>query len=201
MARSKRTGVRSAGQLLDHLMIDRKKMAVAFGLVAILAIMWGRVLLGRKPAAAMARETVTRASVRPEPPRQVRFVELPKVPGRNDTIERDFFAVQDRACFRPKGSARNPSADPEVHVVSPDHAQEVIRRIAQRLKVEAVLWSENPQAFINDQLRRVGEKITLKEGTGSFEFEVLRIYEDSVLVGCNGTRLTLKLAQDLDVHK
>jgi len=193
--------VQSASQILDHLMIDRKKTTVALGLIAIMAIMWGRVLLGRRPGSAVAREPASRPAVQQEQPMKVRFVELPKLPGRNDSIERDFFAVQDRACLRQNAGARNPSTDPEVRVVSPDHAQEVIRRIAQRLKVEAVLWSENPQAFINDQLRRVGEKITMKEGTGSFEFEVLRIYEDSVLVGCNGTQLTLKLAQDLEVHK
>jgi hypothetical protein len=77
----------------------------------------------------------------------------------------------------------------------------VIRRAAQKLKLEAVLWNENPRAFINDRLLGLGDRVTVKEGTTSFEFEVLRIHENSVLVGCAGTQLTLKLAQYLDVDK
>lgn len=69
------------------------------------------------------------------------------------------------------------------------------------MKLAAVSLSENPQAFINDQLLRVGDRLTLKEGAKVIEFEVLRIYENSVLVGCEDTQLTLKLAQSLEVNK
>jgi len=65
--------------------------------------------------------------------------------------------------------------------------------------LEAVLGSGNPQAFINDKLYRIGDRLTLRDGPDTCEFEVLRIREDSVIVGCNGTELTLKLAQHLEV--
>jgi len=202
MAHSRRTRVQSAGRILDHLVMDRKKTVVVFGLLAVMAIMWGRVLLGHKPgSAAAANDPASQAASPSAAPLPVRFVELPKQPGRNDSIDRNFFTVQDRAYFRPNAGARDTSTDPEVHVISPDHVQEVIRRAAQKLKLEAVLWNENPRAFINDRLLSLGDKITVKEGTTPFEFEVLRIYENSVLVGCAGTQLTLKLAQYLDVDK
>jgi hypothetical protein len=202
MGRSRRINVPAAGRILDHLAMDRKRTVVVFGLVAVLAIMWIRVLLGRTPGtAAAAPKPASPTASEPAGPRSVRFVELPKLPGRHDAIYRDFFAAQERPYFRPAAGARDPSADAEVHVVSSDHAQEVIRRVAQRLKLEAVLRNENPRAFINDRLLGLGDKITVKEGTNSFEFEVLRIYENSVLLGCTGTQLTLKLAQYLDVSK
>ncbi len=69
------------------------------------------------------------------------------------------------------------------------------------MKLEAVLWSESPQAFINDQLLRVGGKLTVKDGADVLELEVLQIYVDSVLVECKGIQLTLELAQDLEVTK
>jgi len=69
------------------------------------------------------------------------------------------------------------------------------------LKLEAVLWSESPRAFLNDQLLSVGSKLTVKDGTASYEFEVLQIYMDSVLVGCDDMQLTLPLAQSLEVSK
>ena len=85
--------------------------------------------------------------------------------------------------------------------MTPDRTQEVIIRVAQKLKLEAVLWSENPQIFANDQFWQVGDTIKLKEGTDSYEFEVVRIEADSVLVRCRERELTLKLAQSNDVGK
>jgi len=197
--------MQSAGRILNRLASDRKKTVLALGLIAIMAIMWVRVLLGQKPdSAAAAPGPVPPEAAQQEPPAQVRFVELPKLPGRNDSIHRDFFAVQNRAYFQPN-DAQNASTDTEVHVVSPGHATEVITRVAQRLKLEAVLWSENPgkdpQVFINDRLLRAGDKLTVTEGADSVDFEVLRIDESSVLVGSGGAQLTLKLAQYLEVNK
>ena len=83
----------------------------------------------------------------------------------------------------------------------PTNVQEVIQRVARTLKLEAVLWSESPQAFLNDQLLSVGSKLTVKDGTASYEFEVLQIYMDSVLVECDDMQLTLKLAPGLEVIK
>ncbi len=197
--------MQSAGRLLNRLALDHKKTVVALGLSAITVIMWVRVLLGQKPeSAAAGPEAVSPGTAQQEPPALVRFIELPKLPGRHDAIHRDFFAVQNRAYFQPNG-ARNASTDAEVHIVSSDQAREVIQRVAQRLKLEAVLWSEDPgkdpQVFVNDRLLRAGEKLTVRDGADSIEFEVLRIYEGSVLMGCGGTRLTLKLAQYLDVNR
>lgn len=197
--------MQSASRLLNRLALDRRRTVVALGLSAIMVIMWVRVLLGQKPeSAAAGPELAQLEMVQQAPPVLVRFIELPKLPGRNDSIHRDFFAVQNRAYFQPKG-AWNTSTDAEVQIVSSDHAREVIQRVAQRLKLEAVLWSDDPgkapQVFINDRLLRTGEKLTVKDGATSIEFEVLQIYDGSVLMGSGGTRLTLKLAQYLDVNK
>jgi hypothetical protein len=160
-----------------------------------MAIMWARVLTGHKPgAAAAAGEPGAPVAVRPELPPPLRVVPLPKVAGRHDFIYQDFFAMQDRACFQPNGGARPTDTEPEVRVIATNHAQEVVHRVAPKLKLEAVLhWSVDPQVFLNDQLLRVGDKLTVKEGADSVEFEVLRIYENSVLVGSGGTQLMLKV--------
>lgn len=170
-----------------------------------MAIMWVRVLLGQKPdSAAAGPEPVQQGATQQEHPAPVCFVELPKRPGRHDSIHRDFFAAQNRAYFQPNG-ARRASTDTEVQIVSSGHAREVIQRVAQRLKLEAVLWSEDPredpQVFINDRLLRAGEKLIVRDGADSIEFEVLQIHEGSVLIASGGTRLTLKLAQYFDVNR
>ena len=146
----------------------------------------------------------TPAGTQPAPSQaspNVRFVALPKVLGRNDRIHRDFFAARDWEAFRRAARGQNTDTGTEVHVVSTNHAQEVAIRIAEKLRLEAVAWSETPQVLVNDELLSVGDKLTAKDGSDTCEFEVLRIYEDAVLIGCRGTQLTLKLAQYLDVRK
>jgi hypothetical protein len=171
-------------------------------MMLVMVVMWFRVLTGQKPASARAAsgKADTSTETPPAPPK-IRFVKLPNVPGRNDDIKRDVFAGWTWKSFQDTAGAKNPNIGPEVPVASSNRAEEVaLRRLAKKLKLEAVLWSENPQAFVNDQLVHVGDTITAKDGQHTCEFEVLRILEDSVLIGCEETRLTLKLAQYLDVN-
>jgi hypothetical protein len=195
MARNRKTTRRLAGRILDRLALSGRKTAVALGLIGVMAVMWVRVLTGHKPgAAAAADEPTPPVAARPELPPPIRLMELPRVVGRNDFIYRDFFTMQGRACFQPKGSARTPGTDPEVRVIATNHAQEVVHRIASKLKLEAVLhWTVDPQVFLNDQLLRVGDKLTVKDETDSVEFEVLRIYENAVLLGAAGTQVRLQV--------
>jgi hypothetical protein len=190
-----------ARRMLDHLAADKRKTAFALALLAIMGFMWFRVLTGRRPSPAAAETGVSQApSASQKPPRNLRYLELPTLPGRNDYINRDFFASRDWECFRQNsGSGQSPGT--EVHTTVPGQDQEVTVRLGQKLKLEAVLKDGKPQAYINDQLLRLGDRITVRDGPDTCDFEVLRIYEDSVLVGCNGTQLTLKLIQHLDVDK
>ena len=63
------------------------------------------------------------------------------------------------------------------------------------------MWGDSPRVSINDQLLRAGETLKLKDGTDTYEFEVVQIEADSVLVRCRERDLTLKLAQSNDVSK
>lgn len=198
--------VSAADRILDRLRTGGKKTVVACALVSIMLFMWVRVLIGHRPAAADAASDAASPS-RPAAtlpgtgPVKVTLVELPKTPGRHDSIARDFFAAPDGSFIRRNPADRNTGTEKEVPIVSSYNVQEVIQRVARKLKLEAVLWSESPRAFLNDQLLSVGSKLTVKDGTASFEFEVLQIYMDSVLVACDDIQLTLKLAQNLEVNK
>jgi hypothetical protein len=200
VAHSRTSGIQRATRILDHLNVDRKKTVFAVALLAVMAFMWFRVLTGRKPDAATANPNPqAQQQDKQKPQRKVCFIRLPNVPGRNDYINRDFFAARDWECFRQNNLSQNSGTDTEVHVVSSNLAQEVISQIVKKLRLEAIVGSEPPQAFINDQVLGVGDRLTVRDGPETRELEVLRIYQDSVLMGCNGTKLTLKLAQDLEV--
>ena len=202
MAYDRKTGLRPSGRIAA-LGMDGKKTVLAISLVLVMAVMWIRVLVGHKPASAGAAPQAKQEArgKQVEPAAKVRMVDVPKVPGRNDCIERDCFKMQDRAQFQQSAAVQNPGADPEVPVVSPNHDQEVVQQVAQTLKLEAVSRWDGSQAFVNDQWVKVGDRFLVKHGTGFLEFEVLRIYEDAVLVECNNIQQTLKLAQVVDVRK
>lgn len=189
----------STPQTLEHLWVDKKKTVVAVGLVAIMAIMWFRVLTGGKPKTAAAKPPAT-APATTTTSAKLRFHDLPIIPGRNDRIDRNFFAIDDWNGFSREPNTRAASTGSEVHVVAPDRTREVIIRVAQRLKLEAVLESGKPQIFANNKLLYVGDTIPLKDGTDTYVFEVVQIEADSVLVRCREQELTLKLAQSTDVN-
>ncbi|MCX5645063.1 MAG: hypothetical protein NTZ17_10330 [Phycisphaerae bacterium] len=199
MAPNRKISVPSAGRILGRLGIGGQKTAAACGLLLVMLFMWVRVFVGHQPAAATAAPPSAQAPSAPhQGPVKVKLVELPKLPGRHDAIQEDFFTAKDQAYLRRNSAGRKTGTDREVPVGSSSDAQDVIQRLTQTVKLEAVLWSESPRAFINDQLLSVGGKLTVKDGTAVFEFEVLQIYVDSVLVGCAGIHLTLELAQKLE---
>lgn len=199
MGHSRRINILFARKLLDHLAVNGKKTVLALALLVFMGFLWIRVLTGQKPgSAAAAQGSGPAARTQPQTANNLRFVELPRLRGRSDSIYRDFFTIQDRTLFRQNG-ARETGTETEVQTSSSNRVQEVIQRVAQRLKLTAVSLSENPQAFINDRLLRVGDRLTIKEDAKVVEFEVLRIYENSVLVKCEDMQLTLKLAQSLEV--
>ena len=196
MTHNRNRRVSSADRILDRLRVGGKKTAVACALVSIMLFMWVRVVIGHRPAAAEAAPPAKQAETPSGTgPVRVTPVELPKSPGRHDAIARDFFAAPDGSFARRNAAGRNTGTEKEVPVGSSSNAQEVIQRVAQTLKLEAVLLRESPRAFLNDQLLSVGNKLIVKDGAASYEFEVLQIYMDSVLVECEGIQLTLKVAQ------
>lgn len=204
MAHNRNMSVPSVGRIFDRLRIGGRKTAVACALILVMLFMWVRVFLGHRPAAAAAAPAPASSASAPRPaPVKVTLVDLPKVPGRHDSIERDFFTVPEGTALRRSSAGRNTGTEEEVPVVSTNRVQEVIQRVAKTMKLEAVLSREreSPRVYIDDQLLSVGGKFTVKDGAAVLEFEVLQIHDDAVLVGCEGIQLTLELAQKLDVTK
>ncbi len=192
----------SAGRLAGYLVRDGRKTGVAVALVAIMAVMWLRVLAGQKPDAADARPASPQktAEVVDERP-SIRFVDLPVEPGRNDRIHRDFFTANDWSRFESGSRSQGTIQQANVKTEQTRRTEEVITRLAKTLELEAVLWSEHPQAFVNDRLIRVGDTLALQDGTDFYPFEVVQIQKDAVMMTCGDRQYTLKLSPPTDVRK
>jgi hypothetical protein len=183
-----------AKKLLGRLAAEKKKSVTAFCLIAVMAFMWIRVLARKAPEGAEARSMTEQSNAegRSNPESNVSFIELPKVAGRNDVIARDFFVSDGWRHFVGK-EGRNLTS--EVNIVSRDGSEEVIRKVAEKLKLEAIFLSKNPRAYINNKVLSAGDKVLIGDGVDTYECEVIEIRENTVVIKCREAEITLKLTQ------
>ena len=197
MKENLRDSNKGINNLVSRLAAEKKKTVFALCLIAIMAFMWIRVLGKKMPQAAeaaMRGGQVTGGESNSE--LKISFIELPEVKGRNDVLTRDFFTVSDWEEFIRDGEGKNSGDNEEVNVVSRDGSEEIARRVAKELKLEAIVLGESSQAFINDKLLSVGDKLPIREGSSTYECEVTGIEENMVFIRCGEAEITLKLTSD-----
>jgi hypothetical protein len=166
MKRNATNALSSASRIASHVIRGGKKTGIAIALVAIMAVMWVRVLTGQKPKSAEAKPKSAQRTNEPKKKEPVvRLIDLPVEPGRNDRIHRDFFTTQDWSHFSSGSKSPSTGPDTEVQTAASNRTEEVINRLAKTLKLEAVVFgSEDPQAIVNDRRIRVGGTFTLNDG-------------------------------------
>ena len=196
MRQNARNNGNIANRLFNQLAVQKKKTVLALCLITLMAFMWIRVLIRKAPQAANAGLLAGQMDVetQSEPELKISFIELPQAAGRNDVITRDFFDSDGWQDFV-DGQGRKSTGVEEVDIISKEGDQEVIRRVAEKLNLEAIVLSENPQAFINDKLLSVGDKTLIGDGTNRYECEVVEIKENTVVMRCRESKITLKMTQ------
>ena len=192
-----RNSSNGTNRLVGRLAAEKKKTVTALCLIAVMTIMWAKVLSRKSPAtaaAALRNEVVNVEGSNLVS--NISFIELPIVEGRNDVLKRDFFAVGDWQDFIRNKKGKNLTED--VNVVSRRN-REVMKRIAEKLKLEAIGLDGNPQVFINSKLLSVGDILLVNDGGNTYECEVVSIEENAVLIKCGEAEITLKLAKVIEV--
>jgi hypothetical protein len=195
MKQNLKNGGSGGNKLFSRLAAEKKKTAIAVCLITVMFFMWVKVLGRKGPQsanAAVVAQEVTDGQTKPE--LKISFMELPKVEGRNDVLTRDFFAVGNWRDFMRGGEGKSGGIE-EVSVVSRNGGEETARRVAEKLKLEAIVLGENPRAFINDKLLSVGDKLFVRDGTNTCECEVAEIEENMVFIRCGEAEVTLRLTQ------
>jgi hypothetical protein len=181
----------AARKLLSQLGAEKKKAVAAACLIAIMIFMWVRMFSKEGPRGAQAGTAAHTEVAAGESNQQQRisFVELEAIKGRHDVLTRDFFDAEDWSTFSTTGADGDIV---DVGVGSNDVDKE-IKKMAEKLKLQAIEMGEKPQAFINDKLLSIGDRISVQEGTVKCEFEVLEIEETEVFVRSGETEIKLKL--------
>jgi len=195
MKQNVRNDGKGADRLFSRLAAEKKKTVTALCLIAVMVFMWARVLATKTPETAEA--ALKQGEVNPDESEsnsqlKISFIELPKVAGRNDALTRDFFAADGWQDFT-GGSTK------EVNIASRDGSEEIVKRVAEKLRLEAIRLDENPQAFINDKLLSIGDKLLVRDGGDTYECEVVGIEEETVFIRCREAEITLKLTQAIEV--
>jgi hypothetical protein len=181
----------AAKRLLAQVAAEKKKAVVATCLIVIMIFMWVRIFSRKGPVGAQASTAVRIEGAAGESRQQqkISYVELEAIKGRHDVLTRDFFDAGDWSTFSTTG------ADGETVEVGagPNDVDKEIKKMAEKLKLQAIETGEKPQAFINDRLLSIGDRISVQEGTVKCEFEVLEIEVTEVLVRSGETEIKLKL--------
>ena len=184
--------------LLGQLAAEKKKAVMTLCLVLVMAFMWLRILTKKSPQASQAASLTTEQLNLLDQEKEklnVSFIKLPQVTGRNDVITRDFFTSNGWRHFG-SGKERNASVIEEVNIVSKNGNEEVIKKVAEKLKLEAIVVLGNkPRACINNKVISEGDKVLIRDGTDTYECEVIEIKENTVVIKCRDAEVTLKFTQ------
>ncbi|MBW7990907.1 MAG: hypothetical protein FVQ84_12945 [Planctomycetes bacterium] len=196
MRQNARNNSRGGNRLFAHLAAEKKKVVLALCLISLMAFMWIKVLTKTSPKAADAGliAELINTETQSEPEFKISFIELPRVAGRNDMVTRDFFASDGWQNFV-GGRGPKSVAVKEIDIDLKDDDQEVIRKVAENLKLEAIVSGDDPLAFINDKVLRAGDKLFVGDGIESYECEVVEIKENRVVMKCRESTITLKMTQ------
>lgn len=176
-------------RIMGKMAAEKKKTVFAICLITVMVFMWIRVLGGKGPDESGAAVTAQQAAGQKpadEFEMEILPVELPEVKGRNDELSKDFFSPDDQS----KASAS------EVKVDSESDNEELVKQIAAKLQLEAIISGKNRQAFINNEIYNAGDNISIVAGENSYNCEVIEIKENEVLMRFEQSEIKLKLAQE-----
>ncbi len=196
MKQNLKTGGNKSSKIFNRLAAEKKKSIIAVCLITIMVFMWVKVLGRKGPQSAEAAVMALEAVEKKESSKlKVSFIGLPKVEGRNDILTKDFFTVGNWRDFIRGEGGKLIDDGRERMDDKRNGSEEIARRIAGSLKLDAIVLGENPRAFINDKLMSVGDKLFVRDGTNTYECELTKIEENAVSIKCGEAEVTLRLAQ------
>jgi len=190
---------RKAAGLYSRVAAEKNKAIIAVSLLAVMVIMWVKVLVGRDPQSAEAAPLAQQAAGGDEKVKlDVSYVELPVVSGRHDVLARDFFDGE--KWRRVVGAARKQRSGDikETDVVSEGSSGKNIEKVLKNLDLQAIWWDEDPQAYINGKLLSIGEELTVPDKKECIRCMLVRIEQKAVLIRCGNIEVTLKLAEEIE---
>jgi hypothetical protein len=177
---------------------QRKKLAVAFLLFFVMAILWVRVFVGKGgPKTASAITDINTIGTAAESAAlKVVYTELPVISKRHDVLANDFFTSRDFRGFRKQGES---ALDSDVNMSGAGDLQLSgdLAAAAEELELTAIVNDKKPQAFIGDRLLEKNQSFRFVFRGQAYDFKVVNILENRVELECNGVIITKKIPEIL----
>lgn len=178
---------------LQGLTRDRKKLATVVLLLAVMLLMWGRLLLKHVPQTAVAKPPTAVASAGADG-RGARGDQQPGVRrvvqvDLSTQLARDLFAVN--WDFYPQatgGSDPNQSSGTEKSgpgAVDDSRGEDAVRRAADGLQLQTTILGANPRAVINGQVLKPGQTIS--------GMTLLKVLPRQVILEMQGQQVKLEM--------
>jgi len=179
-------------RLLEKLVVrvtaEKKKTVFALCLIAVMVLMWVRMLTSSAPKDSEAALFEQPLAEEQQEVQKICFIELPSVKGRNDTLARDFFVIDNEGFG---------ITVEEVNIIPQQEDNEaIIRKIAGKLKLKAIVSGPEPEVFINDKLLSAGDRLIVVDEDGRYEFEVIGVRGNIVVIGYEHSEIKLRLPRD-----
>jgi hypothetical protein len=195
--KTKQPGVRN--HTLARMSAQRKKVIVALVLMGVMVIMWARILT-KKNASQTGEYAITAQATAAEsagPKTKLTYVDLPCVKGRNNVLTHDFFNGADWDGFHRE--SRHTGQNGEVIRRSAnEQLSDRIETIGKELRLEAIISGKNPQAYVGGALVSQGGKLTANYEGEQYEFKVVVIGENEVVLECKGVQLKLTITRPVE---
>lgn len=176
-------------QIIQKLVADKKKLAVMVSLMAVLLLLWGRLILKQVPRTAVASPEIAKSA---EKWNQHAFaesrvmltrveVELPR------TLQRDLFSLE-LTGYESTGRKPVVEVKPEKsdNKLSDEEAMaQMVRQAATGMKLQTTILAQQPLALINGTL--------VQQGMEYKGFKVVRIMDRKVVLEMNEIQITLEM--------
>lgn len=174
---------------------DKKKAIVAFGLLLVMAFMWIKVFSGKKNVQS-AKAASQQEQIQEQPKFEISYITMPNISGRNDNLSRDIFDSDQWSGFKVKGGSKRVATGFDVKQDgNGSQIAKTVKRVAEGLRLEAILGGDLPQAFINNNLLSAGQHLVVPYKGRPYEFEVVSINENEVELKCFDVVVTKKIIQ------
>ena len=187
---------RPAGRLAA----EKKKIVAAVVLITLMVFMWVKMLTkGATPAGAQVAIAAEAAKMTEQSKStKITFVDLCEIAGRHDVLKIDFFDSKGFNAFKKDGEGDNLIEIEEIGKGGNGKDAKILQ-LAKGLKLCAITPGDNPEAFINDELVSVGGKLFIEQSDEVYEFEVVAIEDDNVVVRCKTVTVIIKMSQSSEL--
>lgn len=172
---------------------QRKKIIIAVCLVAVMAVLWVKLLM-KKHSSAVAETGQVAGSSQPvtQAGPSIVYCELPVISGRQDVLARDIFASNGWKGFRRPGEK---NAYGHIRTETTDHGSADIAAAAKALELAAIVTGNKYQAFIGNKLVVKGQKFDFLFQGKKYVFKVVDINDERVELKCSGLVVVKKMIQ------